>query len=60
METFIDKQGGTDADRLENIWNSKELCFFTKVRFFNINAKSVLLIELVTKKNPSRLSSAPV
>lgn len=44
VEAFIDKQRGTDADRLKNIWNSKELSLFTKVRLFNINVKSVLLI----------------
>lgn len=43
LEKFIDKQGGTDADRLKNIWDSMELSLHTKVSLFNI-VKSVLMI----------------
>ncbi|VDP04803.1 unnamed protein product [Schistosoma margrebowiei] len=56
LGSIIDKQGGSDADvkarigkaktaflQLKNIWNSKQLSTYIKVRIFNTNVKAVLL-----------------
>ncbi|VDP55967.1 unnamed protein product [Schistosoma margrebowiei] len=56
VSCIIDEQGGSDAHRkskiskvrtaflqLNNIWNSKQLSTYIKVRIFNTNVKAVLL-----------------
>ncbi|VDP22370.1 unnamed protein product [Schistosoma margrebowiei] len=63
LGSIIDEHGGSDADvkarigkaraaylQLKDIWNSKQLSTNTKVRIFDINAKTVLLYGAETWK----------